>query len=60
MCRANKPKQFQFRRGVNEKVLTGTITDIFFTTRGEKTFKWLKIGAGDTLIHVWPKEAKPS
>jgi len=50
-----KARQIQYMSGVNNKVLTGTITDVFFTTKWDKTFKWLKIGGGDTLVHVWPK-----
>lgn len=40
--------------GFNQKVIKGTISEVYTTKRYGKTFWWIVIG-NDTIIHVWPR-----
>ncbi|QNN41511.1 hypothetical protein [Pedobacter roseus] len=54
-ARAQKVLTYQLMEpGFNNKVINGTISEVYTTKRYGKTFWWVCIGK-DTIIHVWPR-----
>ncbi|MGN7987565.1 hypothetical protein ACTJKC_09500 [Pedobacter sp. 22226] len=54
-ARAQKILTYQLMEpGFNNKVINGTISEVYTTKRYGKTFWWVRIGR-DTIIHVWPR-----